>query len=79
MDDFELFKLFKTLRVIAVVFLGGGIVLEAMVGILAARASTVQEARVYGLLVYISENFLAIPAAIAIPRVWLFGSRPNRI
>jgi len=66
MDDFDLYRLFKTLHVIAVVLLGGGFVLEAISGILAARAQTVGEVRAYARLLYVSENFLSIPAAVAI-------------
>ncbi|MPZ47790.1 MAG: DUF2269 family protein [Dehalococcoidia bacterium] len=66
MDDFDFYRLFKTLHVIAVVLLGGGFVLEAISGILAARAETVGEVRAYARLLYVSENFLSIPAAIAI-------------
>ena len=66
MDDFDLYRLFKTLHVIAVVLLGGGFVLEGIAGPLVARATTVQEARAYARLLYISENYLSRPAAIAI-------------
>jgi uncharacterized membrane protein len=66
MDDFDLYRLFKTLHVIAVVLLGGGFVLEAICGPLVARARTVQEARAYARLIYISENYLSLPGAIAI-------------
>jgi uncharacterized membrane protein len=64
MDDFDLYRLFKTLHVIAVIVLGGGFVLEGIVGSLLPKVRTVQEARAYALLLYISENFLSIPAAI---------------
>lgn len=66
MDDFDLYRLFKTLHVIAVVLLGGGFVLEGIVGSLLPRVKTVQEARAYAFLLYVSENYLSIPAAIAI-------------
>jgi uncharacterized membrane protein len=66
MDDFDWYRLFKTLHVVAVVLLGGGFVLEAIVGVLVARVTTVQEARAYARLLYISENFLSLPAAISI-------------
>jgi uncharacterized membrane protein len=65
-DDFDLYRLFKTLHVIAVVLLGGAIVVESLSGPLVARARTVQEIRVYARLMYISENYISIPAAIAI-------------
>jgi uncharacterized membrane protein len=66
MSDFDWYRLFKTLHVLAVVALGGGFVLEGISGPLVARARTVQELRAYARLIYISENFLSIPAAIAI-------------
>jgi uncharacterized membrane protein len=66
MDDFDWYRLFKTLHVTSVVLLGGGFVLEGIVGALVARVSTVQEARAYARLLYISENYLSLPAAIGI-------------
>lgn len=66
MDDFDLYRLFKTLHVLSIILLGGGFVLEGVIGPLVARAQTVQEARVYARLIYISENYLSIPAAIAL-------------
>jgi uncharacterized membrane protein len=66
MDDFDLYRLFKTLHVIAVVILGGGGIMEALVGPYLARAASMQEVRAYARLVYLSENYLSIPAAIAI-------------
>jgi len=65
-DDSDWYRLFKTLHVIAVILLGGGFVLEGIVGSLVARVHTVQEARAYATLLYISENFLSIPAATAV-------------
>ena len=66
MDDFDIYRLFKTLHVISVALLAGGFVLEGIIGPLVARARTVQEVRVYARLMHISENYLSIPAAIAI-------------
>jgi uncharacterized membrane protein len=66
MDDFDLYRLFKTLHVLSVVVLGGAAILESICGPLVARAGTVQEVRVYACLMYISENFISIPAAIAL-------------
>jgi uncharacterized membrane protein len=66
MDDFDLYRLFKTLHVIAVIVLGGGFVLEAIVGVLVARVRTVQEARAYALLLYVSENYLSPAAAVVL-------------
>jgi uncharacterized membrane protein len=65
-DDFDLYRLFKTLHVISVTLLAGGFVLEGICGPLVARARTVQEVRVYARLMYISENYLSIAAAIAV-------------
>lgn len=66
MDDFDLYRLFKTLHVISVVILGGGGIMEGIIGPILARSSSVQEVRAYARLLYISENYLSIPAAIAI-------------
>jgi uncharacterized membrane protein len=66
MDDFDLYRLFKTLHVIAVIVLGGGFVLEAIVGILVARVRTVQEARICAQLLHFSESYLSPAAAVGI-------------
>ncbi len=66
MDDLDLYELFKTLHVISVVLLGGGFVLEGITGALVPRSKTMQEVRAYARLLYISENFLSLPAAISI-------------
>ena len=66
MDDFDLYRLFKTLHIISVVLLGGGFVLEAIVGFLVARVRTVQEARSYAILLHISESYLSPAAAVAL-------------
>lgn len=66
MDDFDWFRLFKTLHVLAVVVLVGGAVMESIIGPIVVKARSVQEVRAYALLLYISENYLSIPAAIAI-------------
>jgi uncharacterized membrane protein len=50
----------------AVVVLGGGAIMESIVGPIVAKARSVQDVRAYALLLYISENYLSIPAAIAI-------------
>jgi uncharacterized membrane protein len=65
-DDFGLYRLFKTLHVISVIVLGGGFVLEGIVGALVARVHSVQEARAYAQLLFISENYLSLPAAVSI-------------
>jgi uncharacterized membrane protein len=64
MDD--LYRVFKTLHVIAAIVLGGGFVMEALAGPLVARARTVAEVRVYAGLMRISENILSPAAALAI-------------
>jgi uncharacterized membrane protein len=66
MDDFDVYRLTKTLHVIAVVILGGGGIMESVIGPIVAKAPSVQEVRAYARLLYISENYLSIPAAIAI-------------
>ena len=66
MDDADWYRLFQTLHVISVVLLGGGFVLEGICGPLVARARSVQEVRVYARLKHVSENYLSIPAAVAL-------------
>ena len=64
MDTYDLYRLYKTLHVIAVVVLGGGFVLEAIAGPLVARARTVGEVRAYARMMYVSETYLSLPAAL---------------
>jgi uncharacterized membrane protein len=64
MDTYDLFRLYKTLHVIAVVVLGGGFVLEAIAGPLVARAKTVGEVRAYARMMHFSETYLSLPAAL---------------
>ena len=66
MDTYDLYRLYKTLHVIAVVVLGGGFVLEAIAGPLIERAKTVGEIRAYARMMYFSETYLSIPAAILV-------------
>jgi uncharacterized membrane protein len=65
-DDFDWFRLFKTLHVLSVIVLVGGAIMESIIGPIVAKARSVQEVRAYALLLYISENYLSLPAAIAI-------------
>ena len=66
MDDFDLYRLFKTLHVISVLVLAGAGLMEGIIGPIVANSKSVQEVRAYAKLLYISENYLSIPAAIAI-------------
>ena len=66
MDDFDLYRLFKLLHVLAAIALVSGGIMEAIIGPIAARATSMQEVRAYARLVYISENYLSLPAAVAI-------------
>ena len=66
MSEVDLYRLFKTPHVISVILLGSGFVIEAICGILAARAQTVQEVRVFARLMAFSENALSPVAALAI-------------
>ena len=66
MDDFDLYRLFKTLHVIAAMILFGAALMEGVIGPILARARSVEVVRAYALLLYISENYLSIPAAIGI-------------
>ena len=64
MDTYDLYRLYKTLHVIAVIVLGGGFVLEAIAGPLVARAKTVGEVRAYARMMHFSETYLSLPAAV---------------
>ena len=66
MSDYDFARLFKLLHVLAVMALASGFVLEAMCGPLVARARSMGEVRAYARLMYISENFLSLPAALLI-------------
>jgi uncharacterized membrane protein len=66
LDDFDLYRLFKTLHIIAVILLGGGFLLEGIVGMRLPKLKTMQEVRAYAFLLYVSESYVSIPAAIAI-------------
>jgi uncharacterized membrane protein len=66
MSEYDLYRLFKTLHVISVVVLGSGFVIEAICGILAAKARTVQEVRVLARLMAFSEDVLSPIAAVAL-------------
>src|SRR4051812_27922756 len=66
MNDYDFYRLFKLLHILSVMALGGGFVLEAICGPLVAKAKTVGEVRAFARLMFISENYLSIPAAILI-------------
>ena len=66
MDSYDLYRLYKTLHVIAVIVLGGGFVLEAIAGPLVARAKTVGEVRAYARMMHFSETYLSLPAALLV-------------
>ena len=66
MDTYDLYRLYKTLHVIAVIVLGGGFVLEAIAGPLVARAKTVGEVRAYARMMHFSETYLSLPAALLV-------------
>jgi uncharacterized membrane protein len=66
MDDFGLYRLFKTLHVLSVTVLVGAALMEGLIGPIVAKSRTVQEVRAYAKLLCISENYLSIPAAVAI-------------
>ena len=66
MDDFDLYRLFKTLHVISVMILVGAALMEGVIGPILGQARSMEVVRAYARLLYISENYLSIPAAIAI-------------
>jgi uncharacterized membrane protein len=66
MDDFDLYRLLKTLHVIAVLILGGAGLMEGVIGPILGQARSMETVRAYARLLYVSENYLSIPTAVAI-------------
>ncbi len=64
MDEIDFFRLYKTLHVLAVALLAGGITIETVVGPLMARATTVQELRAFTRVSRIAENFCILPGLL---------------
>jgi phosphoglycerol transferase MdoB-like AlkP superfamily enzyme len=62
----DLVHIYKFFHVLSVIALGGGFVLEALCGPMVAKAKSVGEVRAYARLMYVSENFLSLPAALFI-------------
>jgi len=66
MSDTDLIDLYKWLHILAAMALAGGFVMEGISGPLVAKAKTVGEVRAFSRLMYISETYLSIPAAIIV-------------
>ena len=64
MDDFDFYRLYKTLHVLSVIALGGGIAIETVIGPLMVKARSVQELRAYTRLSRIAENYVILPAVL---------------
>ena len=64
MSDFDWYRLFKTLHVLAVAMLAGGITIEMVLGPIMPKVSTVGELRVLSRIMATAENFIIIPAAV---------------
>ena len=62
MSEFDLFRLYKTLHVLLVIVLAGGITIDTVVGPLMVRAKSVQELRAFTRLSRIAENYIILPA-----------------
>ena len=66
MDDFDFYRLYKTLHVIAVTPLAGGITVETVIGPLMVRVQSVQELRLLARLSKLSENFIILPSLLLV-------------
>ena len=66
MDDFDLYRLFKTLHILAVMALAGGVAIDTLVGPLMAKAKNITELKAYVRMGRISEDYVQIPAAVLI-------------
>jgi uncharacterized membrane protein len=66
MDDFDFYRLYKTLHVLSVALLAGGITIETVIGPLLPRAGSVQELRAYTRVMKIAENFIILPATLLV-------------
>jgi hypothetical protein len=66
MDDFDFYRLYKTLHVLSVILLAGGVGIESVIGPLMARATSVQELRAYARLSRIAELYIMLPAFLLI-------------
>src|SRR5688572_25106218 len=64
MDDFDWYRLFKTLHVMSVILLGSVIMIQNVAGPLLTRVHTVQEVRALATLMNIGEKFLIFPAFV---------------
>jgi hypothetical protein len=63
-DDFDFYRLYKTLHILSVTVLAGGIAIESVAGPVLARAQSVQELRAYAKLMVIAQNFLILPGFV---------------
>ena len=66
MDDFDWYRLFKTLHVLGVILLGSGAVFEAVLGPMMPRAANVQELRVYTRILNLVERVIFPVAALLV-------------
>jgi uncharacterized membrane protein len=67
MDDFDLYRLFKTLHVLAVIGLGGSIIVESMIGPMLARATSMAQVKTLARLMRSSEMIVGIPSTLLVP------------
>jgi uncharacterized membrane protein len=63
-DDFDLYRLFKTLHVMSVILLGSGIMIQNVAGPLLPRMQSVQAVRALAQVMNIGEKFLIFPAFV---------------
>ncbi len=66
LEDYDFYRLYKTLHVLSVMLLAGGITIETVLGPLLARATSIQQLRAYTGISRIAENFIILPSVILI-------------
>ena len=67
MDTYDLYRLYKIASMSSPLsFWRGGFILEAIVSRLVDRAKTVGEVRAYARMMYVSETYLSLPAALLV-------------
>jgi uncharacterized membrane protein len=64
MDDFDFYRLYKTLHIVFVAMLAAGVGVELLAGPVVARLKTVQEIRPVAHMMVIAETFMILPASV---------------
>ena len=67
MDDFDFYRLYKTLHMLAVILLGGGIIVESLIGPMLPRAQSVAALKTLARVGRSTELFCTLPSLLLIP------------